>query len=57
MFSFELNELNDYEYNNVLLLNDLIKINDKRFSLVSASYSRHELYIALFDLYNNDNKC
>ena len=55
MFSFELNELNDYEYNNVPLLNDLIKINDKRFSLVSASYSRHELYIALFDLYNRNH--
>ena len=52
MFSFELNE---YKFNNDINLNDLIKINNKRFSFVSTSFDNLELYIVLFDLYNNDN--
>ena len=51
MFSFELNE---YEFSTSAVLNDLIKINDKRFSLISSSSDKYKLYIILFDLYNND---
>ena len=41
------------ESNTDPLLNDLVKINDKRFSLISSSENRLSLYITLFDLYNN----
>ena len=64
---FEIN--NDYsfkeKYNTIInstegfesftLLNDLIKINDKRFSFITCSSDRKILYIILFDLYNNNN--
>ena len=46
--------LNEYEYNTDPLLNDVIKINNKRFSFISPSQDRLVLYILLFDLYNND---
>ena len=46
--------ISSYEFNNEPLLNDLIKINDNRFSLISASHDKTQLYITLFDLYNND---
>ena len=45
--------LNEYQYNTFPLLNDLIKINNKRFSFISTSEDRLLLYIILFDLYNN----
>ena len=48
-------ELNKYEFNTDPLLNDLIKINNKRFCFISTSYERYILYVILFDLYNNDN--
>ena len=37
------------------LLNDLVKINDNRFTLIASSYEKTKLFILLFDLYNNDN--
>ena len=49
-FDFELGE---YEYNTGPLLNDIIKLNNKRFSFISSSPDRLILYIVLFDLYNN----
>ena len=52
MFSLQLNK---YELNTDPLLNDLIKINNKRFCFISTSYERYVLYVILFDLYNNDN--
>ena len=36
-------------------LNDLIKINNNRFALVSASSDKKGIILYLFDLYNNDN--
>jgi len=54
MFDIFLKEhINTYESNTDPLLNDLVKINDKRFSLISSSQNRLSLYITLFDLYNN----
>ena len=50
-FDFELEE---YEYNTDPLLNDIIKLNNKRFSFISSSPDRLILYIVLFDLYNNN---
>ena len=47
-------ELGEYEYNTDVLLNDVIKINNKRFSFISTSQDRLILYIVLFDVYNND---
>jgi hypothetical protein len=46
--------ISPYELNNNCLLNDLTKINDNRFSLISTSNNKTFLYITLFDLYNND---
>ena len=54
MFDIFLEEhINTYESNIDPLLNDLVKINDKRFSLISSSDNKLLLYITLFDLYNN----
>ena len=52
-FSIQMSDY-EYEYNNEPLLNDIIKINDKRFSFISTSPNRTILYVILFDLYNND---
>ena len=38
------------------LLNDLIKINDKRFSFITCSNDRKNIYIILFDFYNYNKK-
>ena len=46
--------INEYEFNNDILKNDLIKIHKNRFSFISCSNDNTILYIVLFDLYNND---
>ena len=46
--------ISEYQYNTLPLLNDVIKINNKRFSFISTSQERLILYILLFDLYNNN---
>ena len=51
-FNFQL--YNFWDYSSHSLLNDMIKINDKRFSFISSSYNREKLYIILFYFYNND---
>ena len=43
-----------YKFQAEYFLNDIIKINDNRFSFISSSDNRNELYIFLFDLYNED---
>ena len=55
LFQFDLNDIiiGEEEFNTLPLLNDLIKINDKRFSLISSSKNKLVLYVILFDLYNN----
>ena len=55
LFHFDLNDIIEgkEQFNTQPLLNDLIKINDKRFSLISSSRDKLVLYIILFDLYNN----
>ena len=52
-FNFELNNPGDFITEPIL--NDMIKINDKRFSFISCSYDRTRLYIVLFDFYNDNN--
>ena len=47
-------EITEYNFQTNLLLNDLIKINDNRFSFITTSTERTQLYVLLFDLYNND---
>ena len=52
---FRKNFGNDYYYLQAeYLLNDIIKMNDNRFCFISSSDGRQELYIYLFDLYNED---
>ena len=52
---FRKNFGNNYYYLQAeYLLNDIIKINDNRFSFISSSNDRQVLYIFLFDLYNED---
>ena len=51
-FNFELDSPG--EFNTNPLLNDMIKINDKRFSFIYSSNDKLNLYIILFDFYNND---
>ena len=55
LFQFDLNNIiiGEKQFNTEPFLNDLIKINDKRFSLISSSKDKLVLYIILFDLYNN----
>ena len=55
LFQFDLNDIikGEEQFNTQPLLNDLIKINDKRFSIISSSKDKLVLYIILFDLYNN----
>ena len=48
-------EITEYNFQTNLLLNDLIKINDNRFSFITTSTNFTQLYIILFDLYNNDS--
>ena len=48
-------EITEYNFQTNLLLNDLIKINDNRFSFITTSTERTQLYVLLFDLYNNDS--
>ena len=51
-FSFQLNYPRDFS--TAPLLNDVIKIKDNRFCFISSSQNRENLYIILFDFYNND---
>ena len=44
-----------YEFNNVPLYNNFIKINDNRFLYLTTSVNRDQLYFVLFNLYNNAN--
>jgi hypothetical protein len=44
-----------YEFNNVPLYNNFIKISDYRFLYLTTSINREQLYFLLFDLYNNAN--
>ena len=44
-----------YEFNNVPLYNNFIKIGDYRFLYLTTSINREQLYFLLFDLYNNAN--
>ena len=44
-----------YEFNNVPLYNNFIKIDDYRFLYLTTSINREQLYFLLFDLYNNAN--
>jgi len=55
LFHFDLNDIiiGEEQFNTQPLLNDLIKINDRRFSLISSSKDKLVLYIILFDLYNS----
>ena len=54
LFNFNLEEITDeYQFNGYPHLNDLVKINNKRFSYLSPSNDKRILYIILFDLYNN----
>ena len=57
LFNFNLEEITDeYQFNGYPHLNDLVKINNKRFSYISTSKDKIILYIILFDLYNNNEK-
>ena len=52
---FIITELGTYEFNNNdILLNDITKINDNRFSFVTTSKDNNSLYILLFDIFNDD---
>ena len=52
---FRKNFDNNYYYLQAeYLLNDIIKINDNRYCFISSSDGRQQLYIYLFDLYNED---
>ena len=53
-FNFQLYNVGEYSTHS--LLNDLIKINDKRLSFISSSNNREKLYIILFDFSDSDNK-
>ena len=53
-FDFNLNS--PVDLNTGPILNDMIKINEKRFSFISSSNDREKLYIILFDFYDNDRK-
>ena len=47
--------IDDYSFiNTAPLLNDLIKINDNRFSFIATTTDAFSLYIYLYDLYNNN---
>ena len=53
-FNFDLDSPGDL--NTGPILNDMIKISDKRFSFIGSSNDRTKLYIILFDFYDNDKK-
>ena len=44
-----------YEFNNVPLYNNFIKISNYRFLYLTTSINREQIYFVLFDLYNNAN--
>ena len=55
LFNFNLENItNIYQFNGYSYYNDLVKINNKRFSYISSSMNKTILYIILFDLYNNN---
>ena len=51
-FSYELNITNDFTSD--ALLNDLLKISNKKFTSIISSRNRNILYILLFEFYNNN---
>ena len=55
LFNFNLKDIStEYQFNGYPHLNDLLKINNKRFCYISTSNDKILLYIILFDLYNNN---
>ena len=46
-------DLYEYHFQATVTLNDLSKINDNRFILITSTPDYKILYILLFDLYNN----
>ena len=55
LFNFNLENITDiYQFNGYPTFNDLVKINNKRFSFISTSKDKIILFIILFDLYNNN---
>ena len=53
-FNISLNNIG-YRFQTEPLLSGCTKINDNRFPLITSSYDKTELYVLLFDLYNNDS--
>ena len=51
----EINSNRKYTFWDFYYASNLIKINDYRFSLITTSRNKYELYIILFDLYNSDS--
>ena len=52
---FAIFELGEYQFDATsILLNDLAKINDNRFSFVTTSKNNNIIYILLFDIFNSD---
>ena len=46
-------KLYDYDFNNEIDLNDLVKISEKLFCYISTTKNKETLIISLFYLYNN----
>ena len=55
-FNFQLSFTEGFNLSTGAIFNDMIKINDNRFSFISSSNDREKLYIILFDFYDNDTK-
>ena len=55
-YNFQLNSTEGLNLNTGAIFNDMIKINDNRFSFISSSNDREKLYIILFDFYDNDKR-
>ena len=51
---FEISLITDNNFQSEPLLCDCLKINDNRFSFITASNGKSKLFVLLFDLYNND---
>ena len=55
-YNFQLNSTEGLNLKTGAIFNDMIKINDNRFSFISSSNDREKLYIILFDFYDNDRR-
>ena len=49
-------KLYDYEFNNDILLNDLISISSQRFCYISTTKNKDNFILSFFSIYNNDKK-